>query len=394
MNKLNKRRIISVVVGLVLIVGAFLLYGVIAGMKEEPPRKEEVVRKKEVSVRRVNNGQLATTLNVEGQLQAYNKIGLYTEVGGVLLSTSRPFKEGTYFPKGSVLLRLDNSENRLAIQAQKATLLNSIAQIMPDLKIDYAEAFPRWEAYLENFSVDDPIKQFPEPANRAEKLFIAGRNLQSQYYQIKQAEERLSKFTVYAPFSGVLTSALVDPGAVVRAGQEVGQLMATGNFELAATVPLSDLSYLAKGNKVTLYSEDVAGEWKGEIRRIGEQIDPGSQTVTIYVGVSGKNLREGMYLRGEAAAKTLNNVIEIDRNLLIDEKEVYVVESDSILRLLPVSVEKFNRTTVIVSGLPEGTALITAPVAGGFDGMRVKMKVAKAAEMRADSTLEPLTSLN
>ncbi|NJO87257.1 MAG: hypothetical protein HC821_04505 [Lewinella sp.] len=41
-----------------------------------------------------------------------------------------------------------------------------------------------------------------------------------------------------------MTQISVDRGAVVRAGQQVGELMATGNYELVATVPLADLDYL------------------------------------------------------------------------------------------------------------------------------------------------------
>ncbi len=165
-----------------------------------------------------------------------------------------------------------------------------------------------------------------------------------------------------------------------------------------ATVPLSDLDYLQTGGKVTLYSEDIGGEWKGEIRRISNQIDAGSQTVEVYIGVSGGNLREGMYLRGEAAARTLENVVEIDRTLLIDEEGVYVVRQDTLLSLQPVQVRKFNQTTVLVSGIPEGAELLTSTVPGAFDGMRVQILEADpgtptAAKARDGGIDRPTSSL-
>jgi hypothetical protein len=100
----------------------------------------------------------------------------------------------------------------------------------------------------------------------------------------------------------------------------------------------------------------------------------------VYIGVSGRDLREGMYLRGDAAARTLEDVVEIDRNLLINEEEVYVVRNDTLLRLQPVSVRKTDRYTALVSGLPDGTRLLTSTVAGAFDGMRVKIKDAEVTE--------------
>ncbi|TXF90523.1 HlyD family efflux transporter periplasmic adaptor subunit [Neolewinella aurantiaca] len=376
MSKRNiPRTILSIVIGLaVLAIGWFGLQ-YMSGLKQDPPKKEIPKRIKTVEATTVNNSLVTTDLTVQGRLEAYNKIELFSEVGGAV-TTSKPFKKGTYFGKGDVMLRVDDTEARLNIQAQKATLLNGIAAIMPDLKIDYPESFPAWEEYLKNFDIDSPIKAMPEPANQREKLFIAGRNLQSQYYTIKSQEERLSKYTLYAPFSGVLTTASINNGAVIRTGQVLGELMATGYYEMLATVPLSQLNFLKPGGEVKLYSEDIEGEWTGKVKRISDQIDPQTQTVGVYVGVTGKDLREGMYLRGEAAAKALSDVVEIERDLLIDDSSVYAIQNDTLLVLLPVTVRKFNRETVIVSGLPDGTQLLTSDVAGAYDGMRVKLKSA------------------
>lgn len=367
------RTILSIVIGVAILAIGWFGLQYMSGLKEDPPKKEIPKRIKTVEATAVTNSLVTTNLAVQGRLEAYNKIELFSEVGGAI-TTPKPFKKGTYFSKGDVMLRVDNVEPRLNIQAQKATLLNGVAAMMPDLKIDYPESFPAWEAYLSSFSVDDPIRALPTPVNQREKLFVAGRNLQSQYYNIKGQEERLSKYTLYAPFSGVLTTASINDGAVIRPGQLLGELMATGYYEMLATVPLSQLNFLKPGGEVKLYSEDIEGEWTGKVRRISDQIDPQTQTVGVYVGVTGKNLREGMYLRGEAAAKALNNVVEIDRDLLIDEREVYAIQHDTLLVLLPVTVQKFNRETVIISGLPDGTRLLTSDVAGAYDGMRVQLK--------------------
>ena len=385
MKRSTLNNLLKALLGLGIIAVGFFGMRYLFSLKQEPPKKEVQQRVKAVETRRVSNADLATTLTVQGRLQAYNKIELYTEVGGAVEETGRPLKEGTYFGKGNVILRINSEEARLTLQSQKASLLNSIAQIMPDLKIDYPESFPAWERYLSDFDVDEPLPELPTAVDQQEKLFIAGRNLYSQYYTIKSAEERLSKYVLYAPFSGVLTQINVDEGAVVRPGQVLGELMATGYYELVATVPLSDLNYLQPGGGVTLYSEDIAGQWTGEVRRISDQIDAGSQTVDVFIGVSGKELREGMYLRGEAAARTLDNVVEIDRNLLIDERQVYVVQDDSLLTLTPVTVRKADRNTVLVSGLPDGTQLVTGTVAGAFEGMRVKIDN-RTVETETDET--------
>jgi len=387
------RTIFSILLGLLILAGGYFGYKALAGMKAAPVKKVIPKRIKEVETRTVTNARLATTLDVQGRLEAFNKVALFSEVGGAV-KTDKPFKKGTYFSKGEVMLRVDDAEARLNLQAQKATLMNAVAMMMPDLKIDYGESFGAWDTYLSSFDVDAPIKALPTATNQREKLFVAGRNLYTQYYSIKGIEERLSKYVIYAPFSGVLTTAAINEGAVIRPGQQLGELMATGYYEMVATVPLSQLDFLRPGAKVKLFSEDIDGKWDGKVRRISDQIDPGTQTVNVFVGVSGKNLREGMYLRGEADARELDGVVEIDRDLLIDEAAVYVVKQDTLLRLLPVNVVKFNRRTVIVDGLPTGTKLLTSDVAGAYDGMRVKLKSAtttKAATTSAAAPTEPVS---
>ncbi|MBB4078762.1 multidrug efflux pump subunit AcrA (membrane-fusion protein) [Lewinella aquimaris] len=373
MKKKTVNNFLKALLGLGIIALGYFGMQYLGSLKEDAPRRQVEKRVRTVETRTVKNEALATMLDIQGRLQAYNKIELYSEVGGMVEETGRPLKVGTYFPKGAVILRIDNDEARLNLQAQKATLLNSVAQIMPDLKIDYAASFPAWERYLDAYDIDQPLPELPTAVDQREKLFVAGRNLYSQYYSIKSLEERLSKYVIYAPFSGVLTAVNIDQGAVVRSGQILGELMATGYYELVATVPLSELQYLQTGGKVRLHSEDIQGAWDGTIRRISDQIDEGSQTVNVYIGVSGEGLREGMYMRGEAAARTLENVVEIDRTLLIDERNVYVVRNDSILTLQPVTVQKTSRTSAIVGGLDDGARLLTSTVPGAFDGMLVRV---------------------
>jgi membrane fusion protein, multidrug efflux system len=370
--KTTTARRIGVVVGLAILVGAFALFQLFSQMKEEPPRREIPKSTPTVETMPVVNSTIPTALSIQGELVAYNKIDIFSEVTGTLESSERPFKVGSYFPKGSVLVEINDREARLSLLSQKATLLNAITQLMPDLKIDYPESYNQWHTYLKNYDVEEELDSFPEPLNDQEKYFIASRNLYTQYYTIKSAEERLDKYTMYAPFSGVLTQASINTGTLVRVGQQLGTLMNTGSYELQATVALSDLTYIKVGNQVQLTSDDIKGTWTGRIRRISDQIDPTSQTVQIFVSVGGQGLREGMYLTGEVNATDIEDAVRIPRNKLINQNAVYTVQ-DSTLKLQPVEVVKITREAAVVRGLPNGTNLLDTQLPNAFDGMKVKV---------------------
>ena len=389
---LTLRRIL-VVLGVLVLVGAFVGFNYLSSQKKPPPRKPRVTLTPKVETFPVENSTIPTTLEVQGALVAFNKIDLFTEVSGTLVASSRPFKEGSFFPKGSILIKVDETEAELSVQAQKSSLLNAITQMMPDLKIDYPESFNHWNSYLENLDLEKELSSFPVPANSQEKFFIASRNLYSQYYNIKSAEERLSKYIIKAPFSGVITQSLINPGTLVRAGQNLGTLMNTGNYELEATVALRDLKYIKPGNRVALFSDDIEGDWKGMVKRISNQIDPNTQTVTVFVSVSGKNLREGMYLRGNINASQIDNAMIIPKDLIIQQSEVYVVV-DTILRLQTVEVVKITEKEAIIRGLKDGTPLLKETFPGIFDGMSVQFKSSSSNASQSASNAGPAITSN
>lgn len=387
---LTIRRIL-VVLGSLLLVASYFGFGLLLNQKEPPPRKPNSKIIKQVDTFLVINQNIPTTLQIQGTLVAFDKIELFSEVSGTLVSSSKPFKEGSYFPKGAVLIKIDEQEARYSLQAQKSTLLNGISQIMPDLKIDYKSSFDQWNTYLEVFDIEHPIKAFPEPKNKQEKLFIASKNLYSQYYNIKSAEERLSKYEVRAPFNGVITETAINPGALVRNGQKLGTLMNTSNYELEATVPLRDLKYIKKGNRVELFSDDIEGNWNGTVKRINDQIDPNTQTVTVFVGVNGRNLREGMYLRGDIASSQIENAVKIPKDLIVKQSEVYALV-DTTVRLINIDLIKLTENEAILRGLENGTPLIKKVFPGIYDGMPVQVNSKHSDSHQSTASAAPISS--
>jgi len=347
-------RKISIVLGALILLGSIFVLAPKLSQKEALPKKEEtaIANAREVKVMTIKNGAVNSKLAIQGSLEAFNKVGIFAEVTGTLSTANRAVKVGNYFKKGAILLDIDREETKLNILAQKSSLLNGITTLMPDLKIDYPASFQQWKDYIDHFNVEHPIKVFPQALNDQEKYFIASKNLLSQYYTIKSAENRLRKYTVYAPFSGVITQSSIQPGSLVRAGQMMGELMGTGAYEMKATLNLEDLQFIKTGNKVNLYSDAVAGTWTGTVKRISDQIDPNTQSVIAYVGVSGKGLREGMYLRGNLNAQTIKSAVQIPIDLLTNQNQVYVIK-DGLLALQTVEVIATNAENAVLKGLKQ-----------------------------------------
>lgn len=129
------RKLIIVGAGVVVLGLSFVISNLLKDSKEIPVQKVTKVEKT-VFVKEVKNGDVAITITANGNLQAKNKVDIYSEVQGVLRPTSKAFKAGVSYKKGQTLLRVNSQEFYASIQSQRSSLQNLIASIMPDLRLD------------------------------------------------------------------------------------------------------------------------------------------------------------------------------------------------------------------------------------------------------------------
>ncbi len=207
-------------------------------------------------------------MTASGNLAARDRIEVFSEVQGIFDQSAHQFDAGVYYKEGEVLLRINSDEHRANIRAQKSNLYNQIVAILPDLRFDYPDAHPKWEAYVTSFDVERLLRPLPRSSSDKEKLFIAGKNIQSTWYSIKNLEERLSKYTIYAPFNGILTEALVDKGALVRPGQKLGAFISPVVYELEVGANAEYADLLKVGNSVQLHNVEHTKTWKGRVDRL------------------------------------------------------------------------------------------------------------------------------
>ncbi len=368
------RQIVISSVSIIILIAAFFVSSSISKRTEQKKKPEPEASTKLVQVINAKNKEIQAKVAIFGRLVAFEKTELFAEVGGLLQTLGKPFREGVRYNKGELILRIDDAEQQLNLRAQRAALLTIITQMMPDIKIDFSDNLEAWDSYRKGFDVEKELQTLPTPKSDREKDYVTLKNVYNQYYNIKSLEERLSKYQVYAPFGGELTEALISTGSLIRAGQKIGTLMNTGVYELQASIPLPSLKYVKVGDRVSLQSEEASeGTWTGSISRISSSIDTRTQTVKLFIQVSGNGLRENMFLSGEINATTVANVIEIPRSLLVNDSSVFVVVGDTTLVINPVQPIKIAQTTALVRGIADDTKILSENFPGAFEGMKVRI---------------------
>ena len=380
------RKILLFLVGVVIIGGALLAaYYIVKNNNKPKPEIQKIV--KTVFTETAKNRTIPIVLPAQGNLTAKNRMELYAEVQGVFRSSAHDFKAGQPFKKGESLLRLDASEYYATVQAAKSEFYNLITSLLPDLRLDYPEAFPVWQSYLNSIDINKSLPSLPENNTEKVRYFITGRGVNTSYYNIKNMEQRLGKYGINAPFNGVLTEALVTQGTLVRQGQKLGQFIDTSVYELELSIAKNYSDLLHLGEKVFLSTIEGNETYSGTVVRVNSSIDQASQTIKVYVEVKGQNLKEGMFLQAQLEAKEEPNAIKLSRKLLVNESEIFIVR-DSILDVLEIEPVYFSSKDMVVKGIPDGTQIVTRSVPGAYAGMLVKVFKEKEQESKSTEKVE------
>lgn len=329
----------SIIIVTTLIIVALVISGFLGNQNEgdirEPVKKESA--KKEIV--KVKNEVYTKTIITTGRMYAFEKVDIYSEVSGVLENSTR-FKEGKKYSKGETLLNIDSEVYENTLKSYKSSFLNQLTLILPDLKFDFPIVYKKWNAYLSSFKIDEAVKELPKTDSDRERYYIASNNIFKMYYDIKSMEATFNKYTLEAPFNGVVTESNINPGTLVRNGQLLGEFINTSLYEMEAVVKLSDIHWLKVGTDVSLVSLGSDEIIKGKLVRINEKIDSETQSVEVFIQSSDRSIKDGMFLSAEFKSNTnttitklpksavKNTTVKIQKENLVDEVKVEIFDRD------------------------------------------------------------------
>lgn len=366
------RKAIIVVVGILIIIAGIKGFQVVGESKKKPASKK-ADKITTVFTENVSLSAVPVFVEATGVLEAVEKLELYSEVQGIMLPDGGKFKEGVAFRKGQVLLGLRSNDVQAQLVAQRSSFQRLITSVMPDLKLDFPEGFQTWSAYLNNLSVDKTLKELPDVKSEKLKLFLTGKSVYSDYYNIKNAEINLSKFTIRAPYDGVLIEANVDPGTVVRQGQKLGVFIKPDYYELEVAINANQADKIKQGQVADISADKSFGRViTGKVARINRTVNTESQLSSVFVKVKSNELKNGMFMHAKIHASDVDNAMEVSRSTLFDLDKVYLVEND-ILVPKTVTIKHQSKNSAIVTGLKNGDTMLSKIPPGAFAGMKVSV---------------------
>ena len=364
------RKIILALFGVLLIIASVYVSKLIISNKntirKAPPK---VI--KTVYVDTVLNSTIPIIIPANGNLIAKRRLEIYSEVQGIFKPASKLFKPGEKYNKNEIFITINNTEYYSSVQSAKSNLYNSIVSIMADLRLDFPDIYPKWQDYIKSFDLDKTTPKLPKMSSEKENYFITGRGIVSNYYSVKNLEERLTKYTIKAPFKGILTESLVTEGTLIRNNQKLGEYIDPSIYEMEVSLGKNYASLLKIGENVQLNNLENTEKYTGKISRINGSVNTDTQTIAVFIEIKNSSLKEGIYLEAKINAKNEPNAIEINRSLLLDENKIFIVR-DNVLDIMEVTPTYFSETKVVLKNIPDKTIILSNPFPGAFVGMSVK----------------------
>ncbi|MBK1721255.1 efflux RND transporter periplasmic adaptor subunit [Thiocystis violacea] len=322
-------------------------------------------------------------LEAMGTVVAARKSTLYAQVSGPIVSVSRQLIPGGLFQAGEEILRIDEADYRLGLRQQEANVASAQAALQEELG---QRVVARREYELLDQKLDSVVQAL---VLREPQLASARATLESAEVSRDQAQLALERTKVVAPFLGMVTSRNVDLGTRVDPSTALLSLVSIENVWVDVSVPVADLRWITiptsdagRGASVELRQTgwDAGTRRTGHVLRLIPELDGDSRMARLLVEVPDplalKPEHAGLppvmvndFLRVRISGRPLEDVVAMERRLLRDGDQVWIMAPDDTLEIRPVEVAFRGRDQVLIkAGISRDDRVITAdmdtPVAG------------------------------
>ena len=319
--------------------------------EETAKKKKDDLDSVPVETIAVWRGEISSYILLSSTIETEQYVDVYPYLTGIVSKLLA--EEGDELKKGDPLLMLDAEEYRLA-EAKARTHLEGLQGEFNRIQI-----------------------QFDKDLLSKEEYYKAKFNLDQLLISWKEANLSLSRTTVRAPISGVVSLRNVRQGDRVTSATHLFSMVNLQDIIATVHVPEKELATIKKG-QLTYVSSDYLEDKRfvGYVKRISPVVNPNTGTFKVTIGLDAdhEGLRPGMFVNTFIVTMTNDDALLLDKDAIVyegDKRFVYVVK-DSLAHRIRVEVGFEDASRVeIVSGVSDSDKVIIV----GQNGLRDKTKV-------------------
>jgi RND family efflux transporter MFP subunit len=352
----------------------------LAGCHESAPTPQTTVETVSAHVVESQQQPVSEDLRATGTVHAKETAVISAQVMGRIQQVL--VHEGDSVRPGQTLAVLDDSSMRAALsQAQAAVKAaeNQQAAAASNAKLA-ASTLDRYKQLQTQKSVSP--QEMDEVSRRAEaaaaQLDAAQAQAQAARDQAHNASIMLSYTRLVAPFAGVVTARMADPGTMAAPGVPLLQIDRTGALQLQASVDESGIGVVRRGRRVPVTIGGALPGMQGTVAEIVPAADPASHSFLVKIDLPASNqLRPGMYGTADFTSGTRQAIV-VPRSAVIQRGSLvyaYVLDGQGIAQLRYLTLGAAHGDLVeVLSGISPDEKLVDQPLDRDFAGPRIEVE--------------------
>jgi multidrug efflux system membrane fusion protein len=333
-----------------VLVAVWLGSGILGGTAKHSDDTESKANEvPSVQVQRLAAIPRNASITVRGRTQALHSVDVKAEVDGVVQALH--FEKGDFVKAGQVLCELRTNDRAAKLDQAKAQVAETQQKYTANVSLAK-------QGYLAKTLLAESATAL-EAARASERTNAID----------------LARTQIRAPFDGLVDDRYVNVGDLMRNGDKCALLIAPEPFLAVGMVSEHDVGGIRPGDpaSATLVSGEVV---QGHVRFIGNRADTGTRTFRLEIELPNPNakLRDGVSadihlpVKNLEATKISPGILVLNDNGVVG---VRVVES-GIVRFKPVQIVSDGPDGMWVTGVPNGTTVITVGQEFVSEGSRVK----------------------
>lgn len=224
-------------------------------------------------------------------------------------------------------------------------------------------------------------QEFDEVERRSQVGAFQLQALEAQHAEavaaVAGARAQLSYTALHAPFAGVVTARMADPGTLATPGVPLLQIDRDGPLQLYTMVDESFINSVRLGMKIPVNADGAnSGVIVTTVAQIVPAADPQSRTFLVKLDLPHTGeLRAGMYAEAGFPGAT-REVVLVPQSAVVTRGSltwVYALDQNSLARLRYVTLGNTHGDGVeVLSGLTDGEMLVSHPGDRDIAGKRIE----------------------
>lgn len=374
--------------GYLWIAGALVLTAAVVGYRElsqgvgrKPERRSAVIREIPVRLAPVRRGPIAQVFHTSGDVLPLLQVDVVSRIAGYVERIG--FQIGDRVEAGEVLATIDSREQRYrveedeaAVRVAEATLLGMEAQLQDAQRQLERARLLRQKDFISSQELDAAETRLATA--RAQKE-LAQAQLTQRRAALAQSRYQLSLTRVVAPFAGVVTRRLVDPGAHVSSSTAILTLATPDPLKVIVNIPEKDATLVRAGIAAKLEIDAFPGRvFQGKVARLNSALDPSSRTLLAEVHVPNTEqlIKPGMFARVSLVLAEKKDSLLVPAEAIVEDDGkdfVYTVNGGQAAKKPVVKGWTQNNLVAINQGLEEGEQIVVAGQQRLRPGMKVRV---------------------